>query len=456
MKFIKDKYSSFFYLFYFLLIVALLIMNLYRFSLVNSVGLILAIGLFIFRKKINISKHWFIILLIIPIILRFGLLFLSYGNLASDYEFFYGSAVSYSNGLPLASDYLSLFPYLYLYIVVLGSAFKLISTKYFVVVLVNIVVELIGVIFLYKTVKDKPFGKNLVLLYLFNPFSIMWLIKCCPVTFVNALLMIVFYLFTKIDLKGKYLLFSLLTGIFMGLANNFRPVLIVFLIAIFIYYLYLLINKYPLKNVIISFIVIAISFISVNKLILLYTENNLGVELSGNESGWSVFVGSNYESGGRWNIEDSNFFDDLVNEKGGKEAHKEVFSLAIERYKSYGIKNVMFVAKKGAALGSNLTSYTYEDVTYSILNVIPTWMSFIIKAYLYFYMILILLLNFVSSYKLLKNKDTLDEYGMFGVFGFGLFASMLLVEVHARYFMPILIPIIYMACYNKDDVLENK
>jgi len=369
------------------------VMNLYRFSIVNSVGLVLAVLLFIFRKKINISKHWFIILLIISIIFRFGLLFLSYGNLVSDYEFFYGSAVSYSNGMPLDKNYFSLFPYLYLYVVMLGSIFKIIGSKYFAVVLLNIIVELIGVFFLYRTVKDKSYGKSLILLYLFNPFSIMWLAKCCPVTVVNALLMIIFYLFKRIDLRGKYLLFSLLTGIFMGIANNFRPVLIVLLIAIFIYYLYLLIKNYTLKNIVISFLVITLSFISVNKLLLLYTGNSLGIKIDGNKAGWSIFVGSNSDAAGRWNKDDSALFGKLVDEKGSNEAHQEVFHLALNRYKSYGLKNVPFMLRKASGLGSYLPSYTYEDVTYSILNDIPNWFSYIIKAYLYFYLIFILLSN---------------------------------------------------------------
>lgn len=445
-EFIKKNYSFFFFVCYFILMLGLTVMNMWRFSIIYSIG-ILPIGLFIlFRKKINLDKKWILyLLLFIPIILRILLFFLNYGNLESDYEFFYGSAVSYSKHLPLSNNYIALFPYLYFYIVVLGNVFKVLGNSYSIVILVNFIFEMIGVYFLYKTVKKKPFQNQILLLYLYNPFSIFWLTKCCPVTIVNALLMILFYVFTKIDVKNKYILYSIITGTLMGITNNFRPIIIIFLIAIAIYYIALRIKKYPWKKLLVSFCIISIFFFGINKLSLSYTKKQIKVDFSGNQSGWSIFVGSNINSDGRWNSEDSKLFGEIVDKKGIDEAHKEVLLLAIKRYKSYGLKNIKFMMKKSLALGSHLVNYTYEDVTYSILNHIPKWLEVVIKMYMYYYLLWILILNIKHVWNLLKNKKDMNEYGMFAIFGFGLFVATLLVEVHARYFMPVLIPIIYLS-----------
>lgn len=444
--FIKKNYSLFFFACYFILMFGLLLMNTWRFSMIYSIGL-LPISLFIlFRKKVNWNQKWILCLLfLIPIIIRILFFFMNYGNLVSDYQFFYGSAVSYSKSLLLSNDYIALFPYLYFYIVLLGTVFKLLGNSYVIVILVNFIFEMIGVYFLYKTVKKKPFQNQILLLYLYNPFSILWLTKCCPVTVVNAFLMILFYLFTKIDVKNKYILYSSLTGILMGITNNFRPVIIIFLIAIALYYVMLGIKKYPIKKLLISLAIISVCFFGVNKLSFAYTKSQLKVDFSGNQSGWSVFVGSNMDSDGRWNSEDSHLFGEIVNEKGIDAAHKEVLLLAIERYKSYGFQNIKFFAKKSLALGSHLVNYTYEDVSDSILNTIPQWLKVGMKMYMYYYLLWIIIRNIQHAYYLMKNKKDMDEYGMFAIFGFGLFVATLLVEVHARYFMPILVPMIYFS-----------
>ncbi|MCI9233436.1 MAG: hypothetical protein HFH08_02415 [Bacilli bacterium] len=447
--FLKKNYSLFFLICYFIFIIGLGLMNAWRFSIVYSIGIIPIVVFMLFRKKIVLNKKWkLFLLLLIPIVLRIILLFLNYGNLESDYEFFYGSAVNYSKNLPLSNEYIAMFPYLYFYIVLLGNAFQFLGNSYVVVVFVNFLFEMFGVYFLYKTVKDKPFKNYILLLYLYNPFSIFWLTKCCPVTVVNALLMILFYVFTKIDVKNKYILYSIITGILMGITNNFRPVIIIFFIAIAIYYASLGIRKYPWKKILISFGIISLFFFGVNKLSLSYTKKQIQVDFSGNQSGWSIFVGSNIKSKGRWNREDSELFRKIVDEKGIDKAHKEVLSLAIERYQSYGINNIQFLARKSLALGSHLVNYTYEDVTFSILHQIPKWLEVLIKMYMYYYLLWILILNVKNAWYLLKYRKDMNEYGMFAIFGFGLFVATLLVEVHARYFMPVLIPLIYFAGAN--------
>ena len=235
----------------------MILINLYNPSSFKILGTVLAIiGLILLKKfKIN-NKYLFIILLIIPFIIRFSLLFLDYGPLVSDYEWFYNNAVAFSKGMSLDKNYIALFPYLHLYVIVLGTFFKILGSQYSVVVFTNLLLELIGIFFLYQTVKNKSHSKKLLFLYLYNPFSILWIPMCHSVIAVNTFLIIVFYFFLKIDFSKKYILYSLLTGIFMGIANNFRPVLIIFVIAIAIYYINLIFRKYKWQKLFLSFILI--------------------------------------------------------------------------------------------------------------------------------------------------------------------------------------------------------
>lgn len=454
-KFFEKKYVHFFNVCCFLFIIFLILINLYNPSSFKILGTVLAIiGLILLKKfKIN-NKYLFIILLIIPFIIRFSLLFLDYGSLVSDYEWFYNNAVAFSKGMSLDKNYIALFPYLHLYVIVLGTFFKILGSQYSVVVFTNLLLELIGIFFLYQTVKNKSYSKKLLFLYLYNPFSILWIPMCHSVIAVNTFLIIVFYFFLKIDFSKKYILYSLLTGIFMGIANNFRPVLIIFVIAIAIYYINLIFRKYKWQKLFLSFILITLSFISVNKVLLLTTEYNIDTKIKRSQSGWSIFVGSNINSKGLWNEEDSKYFIQLASQYDVTTAHTLVKNEALKRYKSYGLKNIPFMISKAKILGSNLPEYTSQSFFEFVLHKFSI-IEYVFKIYLFCYLLLIFLLNLFNLYKKMKLKVLMSKYDVLIIFALGLFLAGLLVEVHARYFLPILLPLIYTAVTRTIDNSQN-
>lgn len=419
-----------------------------------------------FKDKIKVkdNKIIFYICRIIPIILRFSLLFLNYINIESDYLCFLSNAEGVSKNIPIDSGYVSLFPFLYPYIYLLGNLMKLFGTGYSTVIILNIILDLIGAVCFYLLVKlkrSKKQAKLAILIWLWNPFNILWITKCCPVVIVNSLLvlvMLVFEISTK-DMKFKNtILLSLLLGIIISIANAFRPILIIFVIAMGIYYFVNSIyRKSTIKKNVISFSIIVLTFFWCNVLVNGFISQKIDRPLPENKSGWSIFVGSNYQYNGRWNPEDSSHLMELTEKYGNVEAHNMLKNEGISRYKELKIKAPILIIKKSKVLGTGETSYTYSDVFYSVENKVPLIVKDIILIYLGVFWYLMLLTNVILSVRAIRNKIVDDGVLIpYGIFALGLFVSTLLVEVHIRYFLPIMAVLLIFILLNYFKKFENK
>lgn len=96
--------------------------------------------LFIAKRKViikfinNIPKNIFTILFVIFIVIgistRISLIFIDYNAPKNDYETFFENAKYFAqNGEIASKNYISIFPYLTSYIVVLGNVFKMIGIR---------------------------------------------------------------------------------------------------------------------------------------------------------------------------------------------------------------------------------------------------------------------------------------------------------------------------------------
>lgn len=405
----------------------------------------------LFIKKIINNKSISIILIILGIIIRILLLFINYGEVFSDEATFYSNAINLSMNQPLNDRYIAMFPYLYSYILLLGNFMKIFGTNFISVVILNIIMDIIAALFAYlfgKTFKNKELGKKLMFIWLLNPFQILWCMKSLPIIVVNLCIIISLYLFAKLvkknDIKRKIIL-SILLGICLGISNSFRPIFIIFIIAIFIYYIYLIIyEKYDTKNQIVSFIIIILIFSCINnsytKLVSYNTKYNIG-----SSSGWTLYLGSNYESHGSWfySEEYNNFItEDNFNPS---EVHNYFKEKAIENYKQYDLlKIIKLYARKYYILTSNVSNYTYE-------NTIATYIAKqIIKIVLYTFWNTIIILNLKT-----KSKSG-NELIFLKLLEIGLILSHLFVEVSPRYFLPSIIPLIIIAFYSNYDLTKSQ
>lgn len=457
---VKEKneiYSKVFIVCYLLFSLYFLLINVVRNTTIEKIAsivslVVLGILFYFFRdKKIRINKYLIIVLIVIPVLSRAGLLFLDYYNIESDYEFFLENARSYRLGEAINSGYISIFPYLYPYVKTLGFAMKIFGDGYNVVIGLNIFFDLVTAFLVYKIAKGKKgnsIGVKALLFYLYNPLFFLWIAKCCPVVIVNTFITLTIYLFMKLDFKKKnYIILSILIGLVCSIANSYRPIMIIFIIAVLVYYLYKILKKEDVKNVILSFIFILIVYVFSNRLILMDISRNIDIDVTKAQSGYTMLVGSNMESHGTWNKNDSDTFYKLLSTYGIDEASEKARKMAFDRYKSYGIIHTfeLFVYKTHV-LAQGVDDYSVGEVYYSIKTELPYWLKISIVFFAAFSFFIIIYLNLLTSLKRLNYKS-LDISSVIPIFAMGLSAAMLLVEVSPRYFMPVLIPlVIYISC----------
>ena len=436
----------------FLIIIVGILSGLKNDLLLFVISLLLIAFLFFIEKKYSITKYILknkkiiISLIVIDIVLRLLLLLFNYGEVFSDEATFYSNSINLSTHIPLNNRYIAMFPYLYSYIFLLGNVMKIFTTKFIIVVILNIIMDITASYFAYlfgKKIKNKEFGTLLMLIWLLNPFQILWCMKALPITVVNLCFIISLYIFACLIKQNKTIntiLLSILLGINLGISNSFRPIFIIFVIAIFLYYLYLIIFlKSNYKNKLISFILILLCFIGINNLYTKLVSNKTKYNIGGS-SGWTLYLGSNLESNGAWFPSDE--YNELMasNNFNPPDIHNYFKDKAIENYKSYNILNITkLYAKKYSTLTSNLSYYTYE-------NTIGTYTTKkIIRIILYIFWFILILSN---VYIILRKDKNIDDILFIMILEIGLILSHLLVEVSPRYFIPTLVPIMIIASLN--------
>lgn len=415
-------------------------------------------------NKILENKMIIISFILVAILLRFSLLMFDYNEVYSDEATFYYNAVSLASNLEINSKYIAVFPYLFGYINILSIFMKIFGTTIYHAITFNIIIDLIGAVFAYlfgkKIFNDKKKGILFLLIWLFNPFNIIWCMKILPINIVNTMIIISAYVFECLlsSFNNKrYLIISIVLGIIIGISNSFRPIMIIFLIAIFLYYLYLIIfSKYNLKKLLLSFIMISLCYGVYNNLNYKLVEDATGYTPSKSGSGWSVYVGSNINSNGEWFLEpklDEFFVKD--EDFSPSEIHEYFMEEGIKKYRSYNLITLSeFMIKKLEVLTNDVYSYTYSNFTSSIINQNKFYNIFF-KWYIYCFWFLIFIINILSGFGI-NNKNDDNRLIFYRLFFIGLIASHLLVEVSPRYFLPMLVPMMVLIGIKIDKLVKKE
>lgn len=464
----KNKILKILSIIYLLFSICLLLINFYKFNTYDFIGIIISIILItlILKNKLKFNKKTYIFLITLSILIRIIPFFINHTNIFSDYSFFFNSAKSFALNEPINNSYIGLFPYLYPYIFLLGNFMKIFGTNYNIVILFNLINEIISIIFLYLLLNkiDKKNKKTSIFIYLLNPFNIIWITFCSPVIIVNAFFIISFYIIYILKEKIKntkqtknIILISIILGIILSITNTLRPIVIILLIALIMWYIiYSINNKKNLKKYIVPILITSITYILCNLLITNYISTKIAMDIPTKKSGWTIFVGSNYDANGMWNESDANYLYELYNKFDNNKTQNILQEKGIERYKNLGIKSIILLIKKSFILGSNVETYTateYFNLTnYNISNISKTIINISLSIYWY----TILISNILITIKNIKRK----KYNLlfpYAIYTFGLFISTLLVEVSPRYFMPVFIPIIiYTTQINNKEIKYEK
>lgn len=424
------------------------------------------------QKKYNIidkllnKKIIIISLIILGVLLRILLLKFNHNEFYSDEATYFNDAVHIAKGNNLLLDrYVAVFPYLYSYIVLLSSFMKVFGINVTSMIGLNIIIDLIGAAFSYLFGKEyfnnKKQGLIMLFIWLFNPFQIVWCFKALPINIVNTMFMICLYLFNKLIKKDKLkniILISILLGLTLGISNTFRPIFIIFVIAIFVFYLYkIILTKTKIINYIVSLVIIILCFFSINKLYNSYVTKSVGIDVASSSGGWSIYVGSNLSSNGSWFPSDklTEFFKESDEEFSTEKIHTYFKNEAINNYKSYGIKKTLILFKNKLKVLTNDTHiYSYKVFKESIYN-INYYVNVIFKIFIGVYYLLLLSSNiFVVKY---FKKDNIPDILIFTIIvEIGLILSHLLVEVSPRYFLPLTVPLMIIMGYNICKLINNK
>lgn len=453
----------------YVILISMIIILIGKNDLSNTLLLLFFIGLFILtliylQKKYNIinkilnNKIIIIILIVVGVLLRLLLLKFNHTEFYSDEATYFYNAVNIAKGNDLLSyRYIAMFPYLYSYIVLISLAMKVFGTNAITMIGLNIFIDLVGAIFSYLFGKDyfgdKKYGLIMVFVWLFNPFQIVWCFKALSISIVNTMFMICLYLFVKLIKKDKLkniIYFSIMLGLTLGISNAFRPIFIIFVIAIFVFYLYKLIfNKVKLVNYLVSFGIIILCFFSIDKLYNFYVTKSVGIDVADSSGGWSLYVGSNLSSNGAWFESErlTEMFHEDDNDFSTNKIHTYFKNEAINNYESYDIKTILVLFKnKLKVLTDSVHSYSYKVFINSMSNG-NKCINKLFKRFIDSYYLLLLVSN-IFIIRLYRKKTIPDMLIFIIIIEIGLLLSHLLVEVSPRYFLPLMVPLMVVMGYN--------
>lgn len=394
--------------------------------------------------KKNIKKIIFISIITIGILIRILLLCINYSELTgvSDYQTFFSNSASFCESNKISQKtYVELFPFLIPYMILLGSFFKIATISYKSVVLLNIILDLLTAIVLYFSFDNKNIKIVLPCLWLLNPVNLIWCTICCPVVAVNFGILLSIFIFSKLlkNINSKaFILYSILTGAIMGFANMFRPLMPIMLIAIVLYYIFINLKQKQLNiNYIISFLLIAISFICIKTLGTFALNKIINGKVS-TTSGWTLYIGSNLDSNGMWYPE-TKLDEFLSNGLSPEETQREFKKLAIEKYKTNGMNNIKLFKNKFLVLTGQTAEYTFG--TFLSIHQPNSLISKVIKLSLYSFVCLLILLNILNVYIDIKYKALSIQDLFYMLLYIGLVMAHLFVEVSPRYYMPAIVPL---------------
>lgn len=408
-------------------------------------------------SKITSCRYFvlFFVLAIIFVAVSARLLFFiiySYAPI-SDPGSFLSEAQSIAGGIGLVGDrYVAFFPYLAAYGNLLEVAIKLFGNSWLAVIILNTIFDLAAAGILAVLIKKltKDGSKRYLLafaLWLLSPFNIIFSVISLPIIVVNFFIILtVFltYLVAQKMLVGKQralLILSIILGLVLGYGNCFRPIFLIILIALVLYFAYiLLVNKFNRKLLFLSIsslLIILTIFLGIQKINVAFVSNQTGLDVPSNASGWSIYVGSSAEYAGGWNIVDDTYlYGILDNNSNLQQVHDRLASEGIERYKNLGLigcvslmirKLALFAGNQSAVYDAEASIVGYQD------SPIALAFSIYIRLFIFFVFIAVIRYLYLSMIVVVKGGKMNSLIIFITLALIGLFLSSMLVEVQLRY-----------------------
>lgn len=341
-------------------------------------------------------------------------------------------------------NYMKAFPYLLPYAVTLTVFYKMMFGNIVVAILTsNLLFDAIGGLFCYlllKKTKIRGAGWIGVLLWCINPMSIIACWFSMNLVLVNMLLMGLLYCAVcfleavrKRQVRKTYIL-AIVIGLLVFVANLFRPLFTVILIALAICTLVMMLSAKQYKQLPILVVMLA-SLLVPTMITNGVVKDLVGDDVLGSSGGWSFYVGSNYSSQGSWVPEDRDYFwGEVIPESGSFAAAQDrIKQDGIQRYLSLSpLQFVNHLANKIGILFGDVVNSIYDirstfGIAYQskLHNILSTTV-----AVFYVFLLSLTFLWMVNNYSKLDTMMSLITLSFLG-----LVAAFLLVEVMNRYMM---------------------
>lgn len=263
----------------------------------------------------------------------------------ADYQTFYEVAQKLTEGYNLNYNplYIALFPHVFGYAEFLSIFFKLFGSRVSVAVLLNVVLSVISMVFIYKIGRylgGSKMAAACAVLWIVFPSQSLWngfvLSEPLYTTELLAFWYLCLYLNREQKRKKVTIGLSVLAGVILSLFHMVRSIGLIVVIALLISVFLVNVEWVNKKRAVITGILIC-SFFLGNQLVNYHVESRIGTA-TGGFSWYNLCVGLEESSNGKWNQEDwdrvlgnVNQFQQAGVEKPAKKAQEVEKEVAIEK-----------------------------------------------------------------------------------------------------------------------------
>lgn len=340
----------------------------------------------------------------------------------SDFKLMYDAALEIINGTNnyLTTPYFISWGYQMGHVLYQVFLLSIINSPFFLKIINCIITSLIPVmIFLISNLFSKDsYSKIGSLLYSIFPFPVLLNTVLTNQHLPILLTLIAIYLLLRMDFKSFWFK-SIVIGLLLGWSNILRSEGIVFIFSVFLYYIFLIFKKVKLKSLLISFLLIFVSYSLIFD-VTSYAIRKTNLSVNGLENmntTWKFVLGFNYETNGMYSEEDANIYAHDVNKS------KDIVILRLKDYKKIPI---LFLKKvKILWFNSDISwslGHIYNSLIYKVLNIINQ-----------FFIILFNFFTIISACNLLKKKLPSNEQFFITAILCVFFGVYLLIEIMPRY-----------------------
>jgi 4-amino-4-deoxy-L-arabinose transferase-like glycosyltransferase len=427
---------------------------------------IFAFLLIIDKFHINLGVPEFIICLVIVTFLpRITWVLLIDTAPVSDFFLYHDYATKASQGLyNLYPETYPLFPFKFGYPLLLSVLYRIFGGSLMTAKLLNVFISVIVAILIYwigKKVFTEKAGRSAGLIFALWPAQIMYssVLASEHVFIVFFAAAIALFVKTQFYIAGslKYVIPALI-GVSLALAHMIRPVSSM-LFPVLIFYMFIFVKNTPFKKTLINkFRVIALMIAGFALSMAIFNAavaNLTGVEVWRSSSGFSLLVGTNYQSSGMYSTEDEKIISEFNYDFDS--IHKEATKRAFERIKTNPLNFLRLVEKKF------IVQWTSEDFgllwsinkvldrtpIFEMINDGSSWIELMVQLF-YIALLLFATAGFILSKKAGNYISTIFLM-LFGAF----VAAHTLLEVQSRYHYPVIPVLIVVAGYGLSELYKK-